>query len=148
MALSLSREHLQLVRGKLVSERDALSDAIRQLDVELGDPVGALTKTGEPRKKPGRKPGTQTQGKGMTPEGRQRIADAQRARWAAKKNGTATPTQESQLGVQPLPAAEPPPSPVQQPILSSAEGEPVRPAEAARYPNRGRKGAKKGASHN
>jgi hypothetical protein len=76
-----ANEYLQRLSGEAASVAAAVRRGARR-----GRPPGSKNKTAGARKgKPGRPPGSGKKKGGMSPEGRARIAAAQKARWAKLK---------------------------------------------------------------
>jgi hypothetical protein len=92
-----------LLRSTGAKMTTGLNDIIRQLEQqgkaieralsalrEVGDTESASAPAAEPAVARGRRKGKR-KGGGMTPEGRKRLSEALRARWAAKRAGSAAP---------------------------------------------------------
>jgi len=90
--------NLSDVIKKLEQQRTAIENALsalRELDGPGFEPAAAPARRGRPPKRKG----------GMTPEGRKRLSEALRARWAAKRAGSAAkPAAAAKSAAAPKPA--------------------------------------------
>jgi hypothetical protein len=72
---------IQSILSELKLERDRLSSAIAALE-EIEAPGARVASPGKPRQKRRRRRG------GLTPEGRKRLSEIMKKRWAAKRRKT------------------------------------------------------------